>query len=627
MWRSAWRSFGISLGIFTFLRLCFTFWNKGYIDGETHFLLILLRGLIFDATVSTWFLVAPLLFLLLQRPQLARWVWVVSLSTALAFEVIDIGFFPYSHRRSGPELIEILSFWRDTLPGLKHYLRDFALGFIFWGGLTWLLIRLSDWAYAVRHRNWLDEALGYLGTTALGVIGFRGGLAHKPIAVIDAVIGGCSRCTAFVLNTSFSIIRGLEEPRLPPWPPLPKSPPPYPYPMQADTIYAFAKRYNVVILIVESLSAEYLEKGYAPFIQSLAQKGAGVRWAFACNARSAEGIPSILSSLPSWGEEPLLFSRYADRLSVSLASYLNKWGYHTAFFHGGNNGTMFLDAYARSAGFERYYGRQEYPHPNRDYDGSWGIWDEPFLQFVAHTLSTLPEPFCAAIFTLSSHHPYHVPSHLRDSFPEGPLPIHKSIRYADWAIARFFETIEKRPWARRTLFVLTADHTGPSEEPYHTSRSFWVPLVFYIPDQKPPQPDSLASHIDIGPSILEAVGYPDTFQAWGRSLWKPFTQRWVPMRPMPFYFEIIGRATIVYYPIADTVKAYEWRGSPWHLKGSAPLPSWLKDWEAYLASYGAYISPSIGRMRTSSTTLPGGRCAMVHSSSATDSARIKRSSG
>lgn len=627
MWRAAWRGFGIALGVFSLLRLCFIFWNRTYLDDKSYLFVILLKGFLFDLAVNAWLLGLPLLFLLFQRPSLARWVWVIGLSLALAFEVIDIGFFAYSHRRSGPELIEILAFWKDTLPNLKYYLRDFALGFIFWGLLVWIMSRLSRWAYAVRRRSLFDEVIGFLGTFLLWGIGFRGGLGHKPLAVIDAAVRGCANCTAFVLNTSFCIVRGLEQPRLPPWPPFPEGLEPYPRLVQADTTCAFAKRYNVVILIVESLSAEYLEKGYAPFTWKLAQKGASVRWAFACNARSAEGVPAILSGLPSWGEEPLLFSPYADRLSTSVARYLKKWGYFTAFFHGGNNGTMFLDSYAQGAGFERYYGRQEYPYPDRDYDGIWGIWDGPFLQFTAQTLSTLPEPFCVAIFTLSSHHPYKIPSDLRDSFPEGPLPIHKSIRYADWALARFFERVEKAPWARRTLFVLTADHTGPSEAPYSPTRSFWVPLLFYIPGQKLPKPDSLASHLDIGPSLLEALGYPYPFEAWGRSVWQPFTQRWAPMRPLPFYFEVVGRETILQYSISDTPRAIAWEGAPWVLKGASPLPSWLKEWEAYLASYGAYISPSIGRMRTSSTTAPKGKCAMVHSNSATDSARMKRSSG
>ncbi len=53
-----------------------------------------------------------------------------------------------------------------------------------------------------------------------------------------------------------------------------------------------------------------------------------------------------------------------DRLSPGLGTYLQKWGYHTAFFHGGQNGTMFLDSYAQIAGFSEYYGLREYPFPS-----------------------------------------------------------------------------------------------------------------------------------------------------------------------------------------------------------------------------------------------------------------------
>ncbi len=608
VWRIAWKAYGILMAFYILLRLVFIAWNSEFLPPEASIGRILLRGLHFDSVVAAWVIGLSLLFLLLRRPQLAGWLWLFPASLSFAVEVIDIGYFSYTHRRSGTELIKILSFWQDTLPNIPKYLRDFGAGFIFWGVLVVGLGYLRRWVFAGRPLEWKKEMAGWVGTLALWVLAFRGGWSYKPLAVVDAALPGCPGCSAFVLNTTFSLGRALEQSPLPPWPDLPPHTAPYPRSFRVDSSYALAYRHNVVIIILESFSTEYVDKGYAPFLKSLLQKSASVKWGFACNYRSAEGIPAILSGLPSWGEEPLLFTSYADRLSPGLGNYLQKWGYHTAFFHGGQNGTMFLDAYARQTGFAAYYGRNEYPFPKRDYDGSWGIWDEPFLAFAAEKIRTFPEPFCAVIFTLSSHHPYAVPAALRDSFPGGPLPIHRSIQYADWALRRFFERIDTTAWAKRTLFVLTADHTGPSDEPYQSTRTFWVPIAFYHPGKSLSPIDSLGSHIDIVPTILEAIGYPYEVKVWGQSLWRFPKERWVPMKPLPLYYEVLGREAVVKYLLTQAPTAAAWQGMPWS-QGAVldTLPAWLLEWESYLASYGAYISPSMGRTRSSSTTVPGGR--------------------
>ena len=628
VWRLAWKAYAILLGIYTFLRALFAAWNAEFITEKINWIEIFLHGLHFDGTVAAWIMTPALLALLFRWARLAGWLWLLSASLSFALEVIDIGYFAYTHRRSGSELLKILSFWQDTLPTLPKYVRDFAAGFLLWFFLLSLLAYFRKKIFAIPAAQRQLELVGWIGTLMLWGLAFRGGWRYKPLAVVDAAVPGCPSCSAFVLNTTFSMVRSLEQPPLPPWPEPPPDIPPYPRSFLPDPACAIAPRYNVLVLILESFSREYIEKGYAPFLKSLLEKSASVQWGFACNYRSAEGIPAVLSSLPSWGEEPLLFTPYADRLAPGLGTYLQKWGYHTAFFHGGKNGTMFLDAYARIAGFAEYYGLNEYPAPKKDYDGSWGIWDEPFLQFAAEKINTFPEPFGVAIFTLSSHHPYAVPAALRDSFSGGPLPVHRSVQYADWALRRFFERVERLPWARRTLFVLTADHTGPSDEPYQSTRTFWVPIAFYIPGRTLPRIDSLGSHIDIVPTILEAIGYPHVVAGWGQSLWRFGPHRWVPMKPLPFYYEVLGREALLKYPLRDHPSAVAWIEVPWQQRATlSTLPDWAADWQSYLSSYGAYISPSMGRIRISSTTVPGGRWAIAQRRSATASPFTKRSGG
>ena len=98
---------------------------------------------------------------------------------------------------------------------------------------------------------------------------------------------------------------------------------------------------------------------------------------------------------------------------------------------------MGIRAIARLCGIEHYYGKDEF-NDNSKFDGSWGIWDEYFLPYVADMLDTLPQPFMAGIFTLSSHHPFKIPAEWEERLPEGQVPLQKTIAYADAAVKAFF---------------------------------------------------------------------------------------------------------------------------------------------------------------------------------------------
>lgn len=598
------------MGTLTLLRMIFWAWNRDFLEESGSFWSIVGRGWVFDWIASSWVLLPVWGLLLFGARKLAYNMWVIVGALVLAVEVIDIGYFPYTHRRSGLELWNVVGFWRDSLPAMSKYVRDFGLGFLFWGLCWGGWIRVGRFVRQWKEIQGPERWVGWIVSIGLLLLGLRGGVRLKPLSIVDAAHPDCPACTPFVLNTTFCMLRALEQPPLPPWPEAPPSAEPYPRPFRPSPHFGFAQRYNVVLFILESFSAEYVKQGYAPFLASLLAKGASVRWGFATNSRSAEGVPALLSGLPSWGEEPLIFTPYATQIRGSLPELLQRWGYVTVFFHGGNNGTMLLDSYARQAGFSEYVGRKEYPQPDRDYDGTWGIWDGPFFAYAAQRLRQLPEPFFATIFSLSSHHPYAVPPELKDSFPGGSLPVHRSVQYADWALRQFFAAVDTMAWAQRTLFVFTADHTGPSESEYAPARAFWVPIGFYLPGRAVPACDSLGSHLDILPSVLDAIGYPYEAQVWGHSVWDTLEARWAAYKPLPLLFHAVGRGEGVSYLSGHTLSGFRWEGAPWRNQPDS-VPAWSTDFLAYLAGYGAWItggykSPNMGRISSSSTTAPGG---------------------
>ena len=112
-------------------------------------------------------------------------------------------------------------------------------------------------------------------------------------------------------------------------------------------------------------------------------------------------------------------------------------GYDTSFFHGAPNGSMGFLGFGNILGFKNYYGKTEYNN-DADFDGIWGIWDEPFFQYCAKTLNQKKSPFMATLFSVSSHHPFKIPEKYKGKFKKGPLEIHEPIGYTDFALKKFF---------------------------------------------------------------------------------------------------------------------------------------------------------------------------------------------
>ena len=187
---------------------------------------------------------------------------------------------------------------------------------------------------------------------------------------------------------------------------------------------AFRKK-NVVVIIVESCGREYIGaynkgldngryKGYTPFLDSLISKSLTFEYSFCNGRKSIDGMPSVLSSIPMF-VEPYFLSPYSNNEVGGLADCLNSKGYKTMFFHGAERGSMGFMSFARASKFDHYYGREDFnadkrTNGDKEYDGWWGISDEPFLQYMNMILSDTKEPFLAAVFTLSSHHPFRVPA-------------------------------------------------------------------------------------------------------------------------------------------------------------------------------------------------------------------------
>lgn len=481
--------------------------------------------------------------------RVVRWVFVAVNTFFLISNLVDCVYFRFSGRRTTMSVFQ--EFSHEAGGNMTSiFLKEFAVNWylvvlaVALGILLYKLFRSPrplplhgpKWSYYV------VQTVSLLVVAPFVVFGMRGGMtaATRPITIsnanqyADRPVDAC-----LVLNTPFSLFRTLgkkafivpqylsEEEAVRVYSPL-HTP--------ADSIQF--RPMNVVVLIVESFSKEFVGsfnthldngtyKGYTPFLDSLLTKGLTFQYSYSNGRKSIDGMPSVLSSIPSFVEPFFLTPASLNNVS-SLARELKHKGYYSAFFHGAMNGSMGFQAFANSVGFDSYWGRTEYNedpkyHGDDDFDGTWAIWDEEFLQFFCDRMTEFKQPFVTSIFTATSHNPYALPERYKNVFPKGTHPIHECIGYTDNALHHFFATASKQPWYNNTLFVITADHASMNEHPEYVTDlgAFTVPILFYapgMPELQGKDTETVVEQIDIMPTVLGILGYDRPYIGFGQDI-------------------------------------------------------------------------------------------------------------
>ena len=394
-----------------------------------------------------------------------------------------------------------------------------------------------------------------LAVVAVMLVGMApvGGWRHRdirPIALSNANAYARRPVeTALILNTPFAMIRTVNS--------NPFRNPQYFSDSEAKAIYSpehrpegrpgGMTRKNVVVIIMESVGEEYIgslntralgadrgKPGYAPFLDSIAGVSMRFTRTYDNGSKSIDAMPSILAGIPKF-IKPFILTSSAMQPIDALPALLAREGYSTAFFHGARTGSMGFDGFARMAGFERYYGREDFEKDPRfggekEFDGYWAIWDGPFLKYYAAVMSGMKQPFMTSVFTATSHHPFNIPAEYKGKFPEGTMPIHKCIGYVDNSLREFFEAAKKEPWYENTIFVITNDHTNAREYDEYRSDigAFYGPLLIFDPSGETAAPgvrDAIAQQTDIMPTVLGLLGYDKPYVAYGVDLTSPSESR------------------------------------------------------------------------------------------------------
>ncbi len=566
-----------------------------------HGLVLFGAGLLFDTPAILYTNAVILLMFLLplhwkERPgfyRVARWIYTIVNSIAVYMNLMDCVYFPFTGKRttasvfaefSNEETGEMLKIFGGQF--LSHWYLVLLAALVNWA--FWKLFRPIPARVnkpASLSRYYLLRILALVIAIPLCIGAIRGGFtkATRPITISNAnqYVNRPAE-TGIVLNTPFSIFRTLKK--------TPFVVPEYMSDEEALALYTPLHQptdstvftpCNVVVIILESYSKQHIGfynktlrdgtyKGFTPFLDSLITEGAMTfKYSYANGRKSIEGMPSVLSSLPNF-VEPLFLTPASLNAMSGLARELgeNK-GYSTAFFHGAQNGSMGFQAFARATGFQKYYGRDEYNadpnfHGNKDFDGTWAIWDEEFFQFFEQQMGKMQEPFMTALFSASSHDPFVVPEKYKGRFPQGERPLQQCIAYTDYALKRFFEAACQQPWFKNTLFVITADHVSQQIDPFYctTLGNFCVPIILYAPSDPSLHgydEQQVVEQIDIMPTVLSYLHYDKPYIAFGRDMLSQgegFAIHWLPESSS---YEYVNGDYALHFDGQQTTSAYAFR--------------------------------------------------------------------
>ena len=388
------------------------------------------------------------------------------------------------------------------------------------------------------------------------VLGIRGGLQSKPIRQSHAFFSSDRSLGYVTLNTPFNIILSLNQ----------TSPVEqtlfleegdarqtiqdmlyrqgeynlaldYPFLRQPQSI-GTTKKYNVVVLIMESWSARHVgalgaRPSPTPFFDTLASDGLLFTNFVSNGQRSIEVAPAILASLPHILNAPLIGSLSELDGFIGLGTIFARRGYTTSFHHGAKTGSMGFDAYSRLAGFEHYYGKEDIPALTKnDWDGVWGIYDHVFLIDMINRLDSFHEPFCSVLYTLQPHEPLSIPVKMKPLFASASskTSYDQALRYSDFSLQTFFNQAKTKTWFDHTVFIIVGDH------PYDALQNdFWsafhVPMLIYAPALvKSKRDDSISSQVDIIPTLLDLLCFPDAHTSMGKSLLQSSKKRFAVVK-------------------------------------------------------------------------------------------------
>ncbi len=479
-------------------------------------------------------------------------IFLLELFAGIGILAGDLVFFGFVKRHLASELILASNDVNYIVNyALHHYLFQVILWISSFAIFVKILIKLIDKWFEKEKVIWWKEILRMGGYVGFCVIAIMGKLEPhgKPINIVDAYRYPEAEYGNLVLNGIFTTYQSIRSSRSFSYIFLKQSQAikiaqkvlidkgekiinsKYPL-MRLRQKFNFKarRRYNVVILLMESWTAEYIDSfsrkhyGVTPNFDSLAEKGIRFINFYASGQRSVEGIAGVLTGIFTLPGLPYLGKGLEISNIVRIGKLLKAYGYHSIFIQTSKRRSFRMDGIASALGFDEYYGEEDIPmllKYNATEKPAFG-YDYEGLMFLKKKLDHIKEPFFAFFFSGTTHPPFVLLDKRWEKYPHDPQGLNgylNTLYYSDWAIGRFFQSAKKSPWFKNTIFIITGDHTVASFRGADSRKNHWIPLLIYAPYiLKPRIVKHIGSQLDILPTIIDLLNIKTPYTALGKSL-------------------------------------------------------------------------------------------------------------
>ena len=284
---------------------------------------------------------------------------------------------------------------------------------------------------------------------------------------------------------------------------------------------------NLVIFIQESMGAQFTgfigNNTLTPNLDKLAKDYISFTNLYSNGTRSVRGLAALTSgTLPINGVEVIKRNK-SQQDYFTIASLLKPYGYKSSFIYGGEARFDNMKSWYLGNGFDEVIEQKDYENPI--FTSTWGVSDEDLVikaneKFKSHYANK--ENFVSVMFSSSNHMPFELPEgkiEFEKNFPKAS--VENAIKYADFAIGKFFELAKKEGYFKNTVFVVISDHNvrvyGDQIVPIDM---FQIPAVI-ISDNIPPQIFSrLTSQPDVLATALDLIGIDLSYPILGNSIFK-----------------------------------------------------------------------------------------------------------
>lgn len=377
---------------------------------------------------------------------------------------------------------------------------------------------------------WWQMGLGTIVILAIVILAIRGTLGHRPINPSTVAYSNDGLLNTFPLNSLYHVLYAiysmkheksasaaygkLSEARMHeivlscaglPQPPLLDT---HPSVHRQTASQTRVRPANIVIILEESLGAQYSAAlggmGLTPNLDALANEGWCFTRAYATGTRSVRGLEAVTAGFFPTPAQAVLKLPDAQRGFFTLADVLGRHGFHSRFIYGGESHFDNMKAFFLGNGFDEIVDRPDFKNPQ--FVGTWGVSDEDMFEQLDACLRADDRPSFTLAFSVSNHSPWEYPAG-RIDVTGNPATVENTVRYADWALGRFFEGARHAPYWEDTVFLVVADHDsrvfGDMLVPV---RHFHIPAIILGGGVTAKRDDSVISQIDLPPTLLSLAG-------------------------------------------------------------------------------------------------------------------------